>query len=230
MKNRRFSSPFISFYEIVIIPTSGSFPSLWITTIHSTFPCSLILLLYLPDCYSPLVLPVVSHFPSSTVSTHDTVFQLKFYQCWRPLWMSCKDTDTHPHIAIEKRLSLCAWACVTTRTQWRGVTCACTNAYIVLKKMDCKFKYRHKRVNKTNHTTTSCLLCHVQHLYILLAALNWSFRQLSTDPINCLQTYSYAGTAIPCSFRVPSYNTCSESSSAWGVPMWSCLHPERTLV
>lgn len=41
---------------------------------------------------------------------------------------------TRAKIAIEKSLSLCAWACVTTHVQWRGVTWACTNTYMVVKK------------------------------------------------------------------------------------------------
>lgn len=88
-------------------------------------------------------------------------------------------------------------------------------------------------MNKINRTAISRLLCHMQHLHIPFTALNWSLRSLSTRPINCLQTHQYAATATPtflASLSPLSYNACSESFSAWGLPTWSHLHPESTLV
>lgn len=84
MKNRRFSSPFISFYEIVIIPSSGSLPSVWITVIPSAFPWSSTLFLDLPDCGSALIFPITSRFPLRTISkTQHAALQLKLCQRWR---------------------------------------------------------------------------------------------------------------------------------------------------
>lgn len=84
MKNRRFSSPFISFYEIVIIPTSGSFPSVWTTVIPSAFSWSSTLFLDLPVCGSALIFPISSPFPLGTMSkTQHAALQLKLCQCWR---------------------------------------------------------------------------------------------------------------------------------------------------
>lgn len=233
MKNRRFSSPFISFYEIVIIPTLGSSPSVWVTIIHSTFPCSSILFLDLPNCCSPLVFPVVSSFPPSTVSKHNTVFQLKFINAEEreegPLCMSPKDTCKNSN--REKSFPLCMGMC--------DYTCAVERSHMGMykyiygsKKKNWKFKYR-QRLTKINHTATSCLLCHMWHLHNLFTAPNCSLQWFSTIPINHIQTHQYAATAIPMflvSLSPPLYNTCSDSSGAWSLHRWSHLHPESNLI
>lgn len=126
MKNGRFSSPFISFYEIVIILTSGSLPSVWITVIPSAFPWSSTLFLDLPDCGSALIFPITSRFPLRTMSkTQHAALQLKLCQCWRSTLDVLKG---HMHkTAGEKRSSLWAGAHVAMCTGWRGVTQTCTN-------------------------------------------------------------------------------------------------------
>lgn len=117
-KSRPFSSPFTSFCETVIFPTPGSFPWGWIALIQSTFPCSSILLLDLPVC-SPLLFPVVSCFPSSTVSKHDPSAPALILSMLKgeegPLCMSCKDTGTD---SKREKTSPLHWAHVNTCTQW----------------------------------------------------------------------------------------------------------------
>lgn len=80
---------------------------------------------------------------------------------------------TRAKIAIEKRLSLCAWACVTTRMQWRGVTWACTNTYMVLKK-------RTENLNTDKDWLKSITLQH--HAYYAICGICTFFSQHRTVP------------------------------------------------
>lgn len=155
MKNRRFSSPFISFYEIVIIPTSGSFPSLWITVIPSAFPWSSTLFLDLPDCGSALIFPITSRFPLRTMSkTQHAALQLKLCQCWRQR----KEHFGYPEGKhAQNREKTFLWQCAQGGEESHGHGQIHKN---YLKKENIKCKYVHKRVNKICLAAAPCPLCH----------------------------------------------------------------------
>lgn len=124
MKNRRFSSPFISFYEIVIIPTSGSFLSVWKTVIPSTFPCSSVLFLDLPDLFCFGFPNCLSFFFKYIVHTWYSVPAEILSMLKReegPLQTPCKDPCIHSH--REKTFPLCISMCDHTHTVERNHIC-----------------------------------------------------------------------------------------------------------